>query len=626
MVAEYVPSFISGQPSKLTSIGNEDYRQWSPCISTNEWHDLLCRTGFSGTDIAIPDFPDPACHEFSILLSTAVERSPAPTPGLPQFPDTLIVLTECSSLQSNIANKIKEKLTSQGSPTCDVVSLSQASAAKDLNRSFCIFLNELEKPLLSNLDAATFTQLQHIVTTVPGILWVTNGGGDVRDEPRFHLVNGLARVCRTEFNKLVFVTLALENIDTAPETTVGKIVQVFGTTISDSLDDFESEYIENDGMLEIGRVSEAPYLNRELGARTKSKKSELQEFGAGPPLALHIASPGLLDSIQFIEDTLPTEPLAPGELEIKVMATGVNFRDCLTALGQIDAKVLGVECSGVVTRIGSECEFQPGDRVAACTMNTYRTYARALIQCVIKIPDQMSHLEASALPVIFVTAWYALCDVARLLGGETILIHAGAGGTGQAAIQIAKYLGAEIFVTVGSDAKKKLLMDLYEIPEDHIFYSRDTSFAQGIMRMTSNRGADVVLNSLSGQGLVASWGCIAPFGRFIEIGKRDIHARAKLPMFQFDRNASFTAIDFGSIIKERPIIVQKCLRVVLTLVAEKKLQVPQPFNIYGVSEIENAFRHFQSGRNSGKMVVEMKTDELVLVSSKSYPFSVQAFS
>lgn len=553
-----------------------------------------------------------------------MERVPTPALNLPQYPDTLIVIsTQCSLTQTGLANKLKEELVSKGTPTCDILPISDASAANNLGRRFCIFLAELEKPLLADLDAATFAQLQHIITTAHGILWVTNGGGDSRDEPQFHLIDGLARVCRTEFNKLVFVTLALENVATiASETTVRKITRVFETTISDSRDDFESEYIEKDGMLEIGRVSEAPYLNRELGARTELKQSKLQRFGAGPSLALHIASPGLLDSIQFIEDPMPANPLAPGEIEIKVMANGVNFRDCLTALGQMDTKVLGVECSGIVGRVGSECGFQVGDRVAAFTWNTYRTYARALHQCAIKIPDQMSFLEASALPAVFVTAWYALCEVARLLSGETILIHAGAGGTGQAAIQVAKYLGAEIFVTVGSDAKKKLVMDLYQIPEDHIFYSRNASFAQGIMRMTGNRGVDVVLNSLSGKGLIASWECIAPFGRFVELGKRDIHGRAKLPMFQFDKNASFTAVEFAFIFRERPIIIQKCLRAVLELVAERKLQVPQPFTVYGVSEIESAFRHMQSGRNSGKMVIDMREDELVLVSPIAFPVSI----
>ncbi|MCJ1398962.1 hypothetical protein MMC11_002163 [Xylographa trunciseda] len=325
-------------------------------------------------------------------------------------------------------------------------------------------------------------------------------------------------------------------------------------------------------------------LNQEIKIKNSSHQHSTEEFGRGPPLALQIASPGSLNSLQFVEDFRPAKPLASGEIEITVEASGVNFRDCLTALGQLDNKVLGGECSGVVSRVAADCDFRPGDRVAALFTDTYRTFARGPVQCVTKIPDDMTYAEASALPVVFFTAWYGLCDVARLQQGESILIHAGAGGTGQAAIQVAKHIGAEIYVTVGSDDKKKLIMETYAVPEDHILYSRNTSFAQGIMRMTGNRGVDVVLNSLSGEGLVASWECIAPFGRFVKIGKRDINSHGTLP---FDKNATFSSVDILAIMTQRPSFV------------------------FGISEIESAFRHFQSGRNSGKMVIEMRKHDMV---------------
>ena len=177
---------------------------------------------------------------------------------------------------------------------------------------------------------------------------------------------------------------------------------------------------------------------------------------------------------------------------------GVNFRDCLTALGQINDIAFGSECAGDVSRVGAGCRLQPGDRVSACFANSYKTYARGSEWYAMIIPEGMSYTDASAIPVIFVTAWHALCDIARIQRGESVLIHAGAGGTGQAAIQIAKYVGADIYVTVGSDDKQKLLMSTYDIPQDHILYSRNTSFAEGIMRLTNNHGVDVVLNSLSG--------------------------------------------------------------------------------------------------------------------------------
>ena len=380
----------------------------------------------------------------------------------------------------------------------------------DLRQRFCFFLVEVEEPLLADLDAHTFVMLQHVITRVPGLIWATNGGGNFKEMPYTHLVDGLSRVARTEFNKLIFVTLALENVTTGSDSSARKILQIFEDILAQSGEDFESEYREKDGMLEIGRVLEASNLNQEINVKNSSHQHNTEEFGRGPPLALQIASPGLLNSLQFVEDFTSAKPLASGDVEIHVEASGVNFRDCLTALGQIDTKVLGGECSGVVSRVGTDCDFRPGDRVAALFTNTYRTFARGPAQCVTKIPDEMIYAEASALPVVFFTAWYGLCDVARLQQGESVLIHAGAGGTGQAAIQVAKYVGAEIYVTVGSDDKKKLLMDTYGISEDHVFYSRNTSFAQGIKRMTDNRGVDVILNSLSGEGLIASWECIAP--------------------------------------------------------------------------------------------------------------------
>ena len=223
----------------------------------------------------------------------------------------------------------------------------------------------------------------------------------------------------------------------------------------------------------------------------------------------------------------------------------------------------------------------------------------------------------------YTTAHHALIETGRLLKGETILIHAAAGGTGQAAVQLAKNIGAEIFVTVGSESKRNLLMDLYGIPKDHIFYSRNTTFAQGVMRMTQNRGVDVVLNSLAGEGLSATWECIASLGRFVEIGKRDIHSHSRLDMFQFAKNVSFSAVDIFGMSRERPGLVRKSLSAVMALVAEKKVCASQPLSTYSVSQIEDAFRYMQSGKNVGKIVVDMKKDDQVLVSTTMFLHHVQ---
>ena len=159
------------------------------------------------------------------------------------------------------------------------------------------------------------------------------------------------------------------------------------------------------------------------------------------------------------------------------------------------------------------------------------------------MPEEIFLTDAAAIPAKSGLAWAVIHDIARIQTGESILIHAAAGGTGQAAIQIARYLVATVFVTAGSQSKKQLLIDEHGIAEAYIFYSRDTRFAKGINRMIKGRGVDVVIKSLTGESLVASWECIASYGLSIEIGKRDIASNAKLPMFSFCKNASFIGFD-----------------------------------------------------------------------------------
>jgi NADPH:quinone reductase-like Zn-dependent oxidoreductase len=227
----------------------------------------------------------------------------------------------------------------------------------------------------------------------------------------------------------------------------------------------------------------------------------------------------------------------------------------------------------------------------------------------------MPFAEAAAIPTNFVTAWHAFASVANVQRGETVLVHSGAGGTGQAAIQIAQYLGANVIATVGNSQKRALLVERYGIPDSHIFSSRDTDFLVGVRRITKGRGVDVVLNSLSGEGLVASWECIAPYGRFIEMGKRDILGHSPLDMYHFARNVTFSAIDLAMITQDRPHVIGKALRAVMPLISSGVLQVSSPHRVYGISELEAGLRTLQGGQSSGKVVFEMRDHDLVEVFS-----------
>ena len=175
-----------------------------------------------------------------------------------------------------------------------------------------------------------------------------------------------------------------------------------------------------------------------------------------------------------------------------------------------------------------------------------------------------------------------------------------------------------IYATVGSDEKKRLLVEELNIPEDHIFHSRDTSFAQGIARMTDGVGVDVVLNSLAGDGLQASWECVAPFGRFIEIGKSDIMANSSLPMAMFAKNVTFAAVDLATLVKTNMKLGIKIFTTVMELILDGSLRVPTPLHLYPLSEAEKAFRFMQSGNNTGRVIITKSEHDQVTV-SKSNP-------
>ena len=571
---------------------------------------MLSQNGFSGVDFTLQDYQTQSCHEMSIIVSTATEEAIKPLPDL----KTVILLAPESQVQNDIARHIQCRLEYLGQPVCDILPVHEISSVKDFGEASFIFLPELERPFLHDLDDSSFTLLQRLLSSAQRLLWVTHADKTSRLSSAFNMVAGLARVLRSEYSSHSFVTLAFEDRQIRTEAWAETVVRILKATNSKSTDECETEYVEREGVVFINRFVEANYLNHEVHVKI-APQFKIQEFRQGPPLALTVATPGLLDSLQFTEDSKVAMNLAPNEIEIEVKAVGVNFRDLLVVLGRHDEDTLGCECAGIVTRVGANCDvLRPGDRVCAAVIGCIYTYARCNAQLAVKIPESLSFVEAAALPVTGVTAYYSLVEIAHLQKGESVLIHAGSGGTGQMAVQVAQSVGAEVYVTVGFEEKKQLLIDLYHIPKDHIFYSRDTTFAQGIMRMTQNRGVDVVLNSLSGDSLIASWESVAPFGRFVEIGKSDIRANTKLPMSCFAKNVSFSAIAVDHTCTHRPSLFRKSLLAVMEMVANKSIKIASPLHIYPISDVEQAFRFLQSGKNTGKTVLSVNPTDLVPVS------------
>lgn len=504
-----------------------------------------------------------------------------------------------------------------------------APTVETVKGKLCISLLELEAGVLPNMSEAGFNGIKTLVFNSGGLLWVT---GLSADDPGSAMVTGMARVVRNEEPGLRFYTLATPRPSSSGSSPDGggasltskrlaqltrRVLETIGDEEADADAGVDAEFMVQDGVIHTSRVVEDHPLDTDLHrlAPRNSMATTSEPLAQAGPLKLSVRNAGLLDTLCYEPcDDDANAPLGDDEVEIAVKAASLNFRDVMTVMGQMSGLDLGWDAAGVVLRAGPAAGgIRPGDRVAMLHPGALRTVhrARATSCAVLEGPlADLSFAAAASVPLVHGTAWYALVHVARVQRGQTILIHAAAGGVGQAAVQMARHFGLEIFATVGSDAKRALLRDAYGIADDHIFSSRDPAcgFAQGIRRLTRGRGVDVVLNSLAGEALRQTWHCIAPFGTFVEIGARDILGNARLDMRPLLQNASFHFFDVKRIALERPDLAGEIMRGSFDLLRKGVTRPIAPLVTYPASEVEAAFRLMQSGRHQGKIALLFDTD------------------
>lgn len=344
---------------------------------------------------------------------------------------------------------------------------------------------------------------------------------------------------------------------------------------------------------------------------------------AGFTLALE--TPGALDGLRFHA----AERLAPGpgQVEVEVVASGLNFLDVMTALGQVppletaSGYRFGAECAGIVSRVGDGVEHvRVGDAVVAIVgeQGTLASHVTVDAASVVAKPETLSFEEAAAIPIVFLTASYALSRLARLTAGERVLIHSAAGGTGLAAIQIARRAGAEVLATAGSEEKREFLRAL---GVECVFDSRSPSFEDDVRAATGGAGVDVVLNAIAGEAASRSLACLAPYGRFVEIGKRDLLSDQRLGLRPFLRNLAYFSFDLRQTLVDRPLEVRFELEALLDGFAAGTLR-PLPYRVFHPAQTEAAFRHLAGARHVGKVVVAMDERELRIAPSPRGPRSL----
>ncbi|KAM5483533.1 Type I Iterative PKS [Microsporum canis] len=576
-------------------LGEEPERQNSPNAPLEMWDRVLRDTGFTGVDFEISDYDEPEYQSARVMLSR--------TATTVQVPISIVVEDKMAQEPQEWLTELSEAVRDKTGVLPKVVDLGDVDSFKDT--------------------------LKDLLLLSGGILWLTCGGLVHSQNPAFSASEGLLRTMRQEDSHTRWIRLDFEN-DKVPWASdkIRHVLHVLERSFDKDAEtgNIEWEYSVADSQLHVPRIF--PEKTQDAIARNLKLPLEplLEAFHQPDKPLVWETSPSTGLEPYFVENQMILSTDVPSEMvEVEAKAFGLNFREVMVALGQLEEPLTGFECSGIITRLGPNTEqsgLKVGDRVAALCKGRLASKGRTYWTSVVKIPDEMPWEEAASFPAAYATAYGSLIQIAGLQKGDSVLIHAATGATGQAAIVIAQHVGAEVFATCSTEGKRDLLIEQYSIKPDHIFASRNASFAAGIMKKTNGKGVDVILNSLSGPLLKASWDCMARFGRFVDITKVDMEANRWLQTAPFSRCSMFSSFDLLQLTEYRGKLTQAAISESLNIVQERGISPVYPVTPFPISEMATAMRQMQGGMHVGKLVLVPQDEDRIKFIRRPSPLSL----
>ncbi|KAI9644954.1 hypothetical protein NHQ30_006989 [Ciborinia camelliae] len=645
-------------------LGNETFRSWGATMTSEVWEKALVETGFSGIDMIFSDYEGGSEREFDIMVSTASKstqqqdtevagtsqkivslsngrqgngnfafiRNGLVTPPLRKMQIFHLIIDIASRTQSIIAHQIQYDFNSRQNTNKDtelifhISNLSRTAKLDNLDTVTCIFLLETDRTFLHDIDKEQFANLQHIICSSRGILWLNCAGGSTHMTPSYALVDGLSRVIRSEFSAIFIIISFQITTSILSDSQVDNLFSILSKTDFDSSDvNYEPIYLEVEGTMNIGRVIEEKSLSREMAMASLPRETRIQRLDQVPALQLqelecNFVESGMSDLPTFVVDQTYDIPLQADELEIKVHALGLLQDSSTSTITQFSNDKFSSLCwSGVVTRLGSDAnsKYSVGDKVFMLTKETCKTHLRGKLYCTRKMPPNMSFCEAAVLPMSFVAAWQCINGIARLENGESILIHEAIGSLLDAAIRISQYLGAEIFVTVATDIQKGTLTEKYGIPETHVLHADDHGSFVAELKRLGNKGVDVVFNLSTGESCLASWGLVNPYGRFVDINKSGLSVESELSLHPFIRGASLSSFDLKDWLLSKPAQIERSLERFVEL--SETWNGTGPIKTLQISKIKGELALMSQIQMANDIALEMKPFDEIATLSKCEP-------
>ena len=568
-------------------IGTSGDRPVSPLRPLKFWAAQLVRAGFDHAQTSMV-----RCgSDLAYLVAAEASRGEVVAPPVAPAKETSTLIV-ASAKSSALAEKLEAALAKAKRPVSTIVGLSDYPPS---GPDHIVLVPEFVADPADTVAALTQRCLDikacaERIGNTPATLWLVYCGALNNDAaPVRPVETGAWAFSRTLANE--FPKLDVRRIDITPNLSadvaaaeIQKILAAGSKETELQIADKTVRAVRVDG---LKRSLESKSSDRRTGARLERR-----------------AVAGQRVSWQPIDRKRP----ADGQVEIEVVAAGLNFRDLMWSMSLLpedmledgfSGPTLGLECAGRIARVGAGVEnLKVGDHVMAFAASSFATHVTVQSTQAVKLPEKMALEAAATIPVAFFTAYYSLVTQAKLARREWVLIHGGAGAVGMAAIQIAQSRGARVIATAGSPAKRDLLRSLGVA---HVLDSRSTTFVDDVRKITGG-GVDVVLNSLAGEAMERSIACLRPFGRFVELGKRDYVTNTHIGLRPFRKNLSYFGVDVDQVIGARRVQGDRIFAKIVQQF-EKGVFVPLPYSVFDADNVAEAFHLMQQSSHIGKIVV-----------------------
>lgn len=580
-----------------------------PMMPATVWNQLLLDSGFSGVDVVLPSRYGTDKPFVSILCSTRIGKQDNSRPITICGP--FLDENEVEFAQS-VADLISKEL---GYPT-EMKPYAEIDPEDD---PYYVFIDSPHESALQDMDQEKFKSLQTLLLHNTGLLWVTPEGAS----PDAKIIQGMVRTLRMEVDLKNLILF--EDVPCTSQGAAG--IMKLATKLRDSelSRDQDFDFAWQDGAIHLPRMRQLKEVKEQFAVEEGVAYRKMQNLWDNNDrgLEMTIDAAGSPDTIYFQRTDVSN--IGEDEVVVRVEAAGVGHRDLEVILGSIPWAPPSYEGAGKIIRTGSRIShLREGDDVFFLTPDSsaLATEVKLPSWLVGKIPQGITIHDAATLPLAYSLAVLALIQTARLRKNETVLIHAAAGAVGQACVALAQNVGAHVYVTAGNEAKREFLHEKFGIPKDRIFSSRTPEFRDQILSATANKGIDVIVNSLGGELMTETWALTAPFGRFIEIGKKDAFQNNNLPMKPFNRNVTYTGIDLRDLYQFRRDDIKDVFTEVVTLLQRGNIQPIGPVTTTPISQFASALRKLKSGEHMGKMVITLGKDDTVVAETALRPLNV----